>query len=284
MQLAGQLELSAPKPRRMTREAAPRHFFPDFFVQLYGYREYLRQSVLRDLRTKYKRSFLGYLWTMLHPLGMMAVLAIVFSQVMRIPVEHYAIFLFAGLLPWNYFNSTVMMSLNNIRANARLFGQVAVPKYIFIISLVFSNLVNFYLSVIPLIGIMLVLGHPITIAAAALPVVLLPLICVTVGISLMLAALNVFFDDTIHLAEVGLQALYFLCPVLYKRDILPPRLVKILEINPLFCQIESLRGLFYEGVLPPLDLFLVNFAASILILFLGLWMFKRAENKFMYFI
>lgn len=279
MQLASRLEFAAPP-----QNAEPLHFFPDFFVQLYGYREYLRQSVLRDLRTKYKRSFLGYLWTMLHPLGMMAVLAVVFSQVMRIPVEHYAVFLFAGLLPWNYFNSTVMMSLNNIRANARLFGQVAVPKYIFIISLVFSNLVNFYLSVIPLLAIMLILGHPITFAATALPIVLLPLICVTVGISLMLAALNVFFDDTVHLAEVGLQALYFLCPVLYKRDILPPRLVKILEVNPLFCQVEFLRGLFYEGVLPAPDLFLVNLAASVLILFLGLWMFKRAENKFMYFI
>lgn len=262
-----------------------RHFFLDFFYQIYAYREFLKQSVLRDLRTKYKRSSLGYLWTMLHPLGMMAVLAIVFSNIMRIPIKDFAIFLFAGLLAWNYFSSTVMMSLNNIRTNARLFSQIPLPKYIFIISLVCSNLVNFVLAVIPLLVLMLVFRHPITWAVLYFPIMLLPFLCVVIGVSLILATSNVFFDDTLHLTEVGMQALYFLSPVLYQRSMLPEWLVNYLVVlNPLFCEIEFIRIIFYDGVPPDPATFLVNFAGALLVLATGLWIFHRSESKFMYFV
>ncbi len=260
-------------------------FFLGFFYQIYAYREFLKQSVLRDLRTKYKRSSLGYLWTMLNPLGMMVVLAIVFSNIMRIPIKDYAIFLFAGLLAWNYFSSTVMMSLNNVRVNSRLFSQIPLPKYIFIVSLACSNLVNFLLALIPLLILMVIFGRPITAAVLAFPVVLLPFLCVVMGVSLILATSNVFFDDTLHLTEVAMQALYFLSPVLYHRGLLPEWLVKYLVIfNPLFCEIEFIRGLFYDGVLPDATTFFVNFAGALLVLAGGLWIFHRSEKKFLYFI
>lgn len=257
---------------------------PEFFTQAYAYREYLIQSVLRDLRNKYKRSILGYVWTMLHPLAMMAVLAIVFSHIMRFPTKDYAVFLFAGLLPWNYFNSTCLMSLHSIRANARLFGQIPIPKYVFIISLAFSNLVNYLLAIAPLIIIMLIMGRPIPISVLAFPLVLLPLFLVVMGVSLILATSNVFFDDTHHLAEVGMSMLYFMSPVLYGRELLPEWLVSYLVFNPLFCQIEFIRGIFYYGVLPDPQLYLINLGCSALILLIGLLIFKKAEDKFLYFL
>lgn len=205
---------------------APRYnFFFDFFIQIYRYREYLKQSVLRDLRNKYKRSALGYFWTVLHPLAMMTVLAVVFSKIMKINTKDYAVFLFAGLIAWNYFQSTALMSLHTIRANAKLFGQIPVPKFIFVVSLSLSNLTNLCFAIVPLLIIMLVTGKTIGLSFLALPIVILPLLCITMGLSLVLAASNVFFDDTLHLSEVGLQALYFLCPVLYHRELLPPWLV-----------------------------------------------------------
>lgn len=255
-----------------------------FFMDMFGYREYLKQSVLRDLRTKYKRSALGYLWTMLHPLMMMIILAIVFSHIMRIPVENYAVFLFCGLLPWNYFNSTAMMSLGSIRANSRLFGQVPVPKYIFVLSLAFSNLVNLFLALVPLLLIMLVTGRPVTWTVLTFPLVLLPIFFVTIGVSLVLAASNVFFDDTLHLAEVGMQALYFLSPILYYRELLPEDLIQFLVLNPLFLQIEFVRSIFYDGVFPDIGLYSLNLLASCLVLVFGLWVFKRLEDKFLYFV
>lgn len=257
---------------------------PEFLYQIFSYREYLIHSVSRDLKNKYKRSVLGYFWTMLHPLAMMTVLAVVFSHIMKIAVQDYAVFLFCGLLPWNYFNSTAMMSLSSIRANSRLFGQIPVPKYIFVLSLAFSNLFNLFVAIIPLLVIMLVLGRPIPPTILLFPLFLIPIFCVVIGVSLILATLNVFFDDTLHLTEVGMSILYFLCPVLYQRESLPPHLVNWLTLNPLFAQIEFFRGLFYTGTLPDLHALSMNFLASLAVLLVGLVVFRRNEDKFLYFI
>jgi ABC-type polysaccharide/polyol phosphate export permease len=264
--------------------AASLGYIPDFFYQIYLYREYLKQSVLRDLRIKYKRSVIGYFWTMLHPLLMMAVLATVFSHIMRMPISDYAIFLFAALLPWNFFSSSIMMSLNSVRAKARLFEQVPIPKYIFIVSIICSNLFNLIVALVPLLLLMVFFGRPITVACLAFPAVFFPLCLVTAGIALTLAAANVFFDDTLHLSEVGLSALYFLTPVLYHRDLLPPSLVKWLVFNPLFCQVEFIRAIFYDGTLPDVNAYLINLGGSLLVLLFGLFVFKSSEDKFLYFV
>ncbi len=258
--------------------------FPDFFMQIFNYREYLKQSVLRDLRTKYKRSVLGYFWTMAHPLAMMTVLAVVFSNIMRMAIKDYAIFLFSGLLAWNFFSSTVMMSLGSIRNNASLFRHVPLPKYVFILSIASSNLFNFVVAIVPLLLIMIASGHPVPLTALLFPVVLLPIFCVTIGVSLVLAASNVFFEDTLHLTEVAMSALYFLCPILYHRGLLPPELTKYLALNPLFAQLEFMRDIFYEGQVPEAGAYFLNFMASILVLAVGLWIFRKSEDKFLYFV
>jgi ABC-2 type transport system permease protein len=256
----------------------------DFFYQIYLYREYLKQSVLRDLRSKYKRSVLGYFWTMLHPLLMMAVLALVFSHMMRMNIRDYAVFLFAALLPWNFFSSSVMMSLNSVKSKARLFEQVPIPKYIFVISIVCSNLFNLVVALVPLFVLMVVMQRPIPWTVLLFPGVFLPLCLVTIGLSLVLAAANVFFDDTLHLSEVALSALYFLVPVLYHRELLPKGLADWLVYNPLFGQIEFIRAIFYDGVVPDLGAYLMNLGASVLVLLVGLFIFKSSEDKFLYFV
>ena len=129
---------------------------------------------------------------------------------------------------------------------------------------------------------MLVTGHTIHWTVLAFPLVVIPLIMVTVGVSLILAVSNVFFEDTLHLTEVALQALYFLSPVLYGRDQLPAHLVQWLSYNPLFGQIEFLRGIFFDGVLPDPISFFFNFTFSLIILCIGLTIFRKAEDRFLY--
>lgn len=258
--------------------------FLDFFTQVYLYREYLFESVRRDLRVKYKRSSLGYVWTVLHPLGMMMILTIVFSHVIKIQIPYFAVFLLAGLLTWNYFSSTVLMSLGSIRNHQTLLAQVPVPKYLFLLSLAFSNLVNCVLVSIPLLVVMLVTGAPFSLTVLAFPIMLLPLVIFTVGCALLVATSNVFFDDTLHLSEVLLQAMYFTLPLLYQRDFLPPNVAHLLVLNPLFGQIEFIRGVFYAGELPSLSMYLLNFAGSCLFLAAGLFVFRKAENKFLYYV
>lgn len=256
---------------------------PLFFKEMFDYREYLKQSVARDLKNKYKRSMLGYLWTMLHPLAMMAVLAVVFSNIMRLSIQDYAIFLFTGLLPWNFFSSTALMSLGSIRNNARLFSQVPLPKHIFVLSIAFSNAFNLLLALLPLFVLTLLMGRNIPSTALFFPVLLLPLFCMVVGISLLLAVCSVYFNDTLHLAEVALSALYFLSPIIYRREDLPAHLLQYITIlNPFFSLIEGFHGIFYYGQLPGFDVLIANYAAALLMLLFGLYVFRRTEDKFIY--
>jgi ABC-type polysaccharide/polyol phosphate export permease len=257
--------------------------FGEFFAHLYQYREYLKQSVARDLRRHYKRSVLGYLWSMLNPLFMMIILAVVFSKVMRFQMDDYAVFLFTGMIPWSYFQSSSTGSLGSIRANATIIQQVPVPKYIFPLSYVFSNLVTLFLSLVPLMVIILALGRTIHPTILLLPVVLVPLFLITTGVSLIFAVSNVFFEDTQHLVGILMQALYFLSPILYSREILPHWLQPWVVLNPMFGIIECTRDIIYFGNIPNWETYFLNLAGALVLLAIGLFMFKKAENKFVYF-
>lgn len=256
----------------------------NFFKVIYKYREYLKQSVARDLRKRYKRSFLGYFWSMLNPLCMMIILTVVFSNLMRSNLEAYAVFLFAGQLPFTFFQTSIGSSLDSIANNMNLMKQVPVPKYIFPLAIVFSNLADFLLTIIPLFLVMFVMNVSFKASIFFLPFVLLPLFCFTVGLSLLFATANVFFKDTQHLVDVLMKAIYFLCPVLYAREQLPTWLTKWLVLNPLFTMIENMRSIFYAGELPNFPIYFISLTASLLILTIALVIFKKSESKFIYFV
>lgn len=257
-------------------------FVRGFLLSFVQYRDYLVQSVARDLRKRYRRSFLGYLWSMLNPLLMMAILSVVFSNVMRGSTEHYPVFLFCGMLPWAYFSGTLVSSLHAVKGNMQIISQLPVPKYIFMLSMAFSQLFNYVVSLVPLIGVMWFLGVEISPYLLLIPLAILPLMIVTMGLSLMFSVFNVFFDDTEHLIGVFLQALYFLSPVLYGRDILPPSLKPLVELNPLFSIIETSRDLILNHQLPELGGYLTNLMYCCCWLLLGLFIFEKADDKFIY--
>lgn len=256
----------------------------EFIKSIILYKDYLIQSVLRDLRKRYKRSLLGYFWSMLNPLLMMLVLTVVFSAMMRNMVEHYAVFLFAGMIPWAYFSSTSLSSLHSITGNIRIISQIPVPKYLFVLSLAFSNMYTFVISLVPLAIIALILGHPITWHYLLFPVFFIPLFLITVGLSLCLSALNVFFEDTEHLTGVVIQAMYFMCPILYPVTMLSENVSAILKFNPLFTMIEIFKDIFYYGQIP--SLLLIGYATftSVVVLMIGLFIFNKADKKMIYFV
>lgn len=219
---------------------------------------------------------------MLHPLTSMAVLALVFSTLLNVRTENYALFLLCGLLPWNYLNSTVTMSLDSVRNNSRIFSQVPVPKFMFVLSIAVSNFANLFFALVPLVILMVAFKQPLHATALSFPIFILPVLLTTVGISLFLAALNVFFNDTRHLTEVALGLVYFLSPILYDRSMVPVSFHKWLEWNPLLYQIEQLRGIFFSGTFPSAASFFLSLCISLLILLVGLVFFRRCEDKFLY--
>jgi ABC-type polysaccharide/polyol phosphate export permease len=256
----------------------------EFGRTLYQYREYLKQSVARDLRKAYKRSTLGYLWSMLNPLLMMLIISSVFSVILRIQVEHYSVFLFAALMPWQYFNQTILGGLDSIRANRRIIEHLPIPKYIFILSLSFSNLANFLLALVPFIGVSLFVGKGLAWSMLALPLIILPLMMVSVGVALFFATMNVFFDDTRHLTVVLLQALYYLTPIMYGMEHLPSDLARWLQLNPMYHIIGLMRSALYFGSFPSSADLLVAYGLGVGVLMVGLAIFRSADSKFMYFL
>lgn len=263
----------------MSKEPA---IFKKFINEVLEHKEFIKQSVQRDLKNKYKRSSLGYLWTIIHPLAMMVILAIVFSRLANMPMKTYAPFLFCALLPWNFFESTISMSLHSIRNNAKLFSQVPIPKYIFIISILCSNLFNLIISLIPMLLIILVLDAKLSCYALLFPLLLLPLIIFTLAFAMITALSNVFFDDTAHLSEVILRVLYFLSPILYSRELLPAKVSELIYINPLFGMIENFRFAFIGPSLPNFHIYLLTLAIAISLLYLALLGFKKADRLILY--
>jgi ABC-type polysaccharide/polyol phosphate export permease len=274
--------MNVPSPiKTMAKPALP---LGELCTNLWRYREYLKQSVARDLRKKYKRSHLGYLWSMLNPLCMMIILTVVFSKLFRFQVEHYSVFLFSAILPWQYFSGSVTGSLNSVRANKKIIEHFPVPPYIFALSLAFSNLVNLALAIVPLLGVMLTVGKPISPTMLLLPVGIIPLIMVTLGTALCFSASNIFFDDTQHLVGILLQALYYLSPILYGREHLSQNMLTFFSLNPMFPIIEVIRSLIYVGQIPSVPLLAHAYLSGFLVLWFGLWAFRKASKRFMYFI
>ncbi|MCI5064779.1 ABC transporter permease [bacterium] len=261
---------------------AGEHFLT-FFRDVYSYRGYIVQSVTRDLRKKYKRSSLGYLWSMLNPLLMITVLTVIFSNLLP-RVEHYAVFLFSALISWQYFSGTVSECMSSIRGNMNLIQQVPMPKFIFPITIACSNFVNLLLTLVALLIVTVVVGRPLHWTVLLFPIYFIPLLLITLGLGLLLAVSEIFFEDTKHLTKLVLQAWYYLTPVLYGPAMLPEHVVRWLRLNPLFYPVTQLREIFYDGAVPALLPYLLSVGVGVVVLAVALRVFYRNEDKFIYFV
>src|SRR5579875_3523851 len=143
--------------------------------ETFRYRELIWALAMKELKIRYKRSVLGFLWALLNPMLLMLILTVVFSTIMGNAIQHYAIFLLSLLLPWTFFSQSLSYAVEAIVGNGDLIKKVAIDKLVFPIAAVVSNMINLLLSMIPLILIVLVLRHPITAAWLFLPIPLLSL-------------------------------------------------------------------------------------------------------------
>lgn len=258
--------------------------------ELIGYRSLIVNLMVKDLKTRYKRSVLGFLWSLLNPLAMMVVFTVVFTVILPSQINNYPIFLLCGLLPWNYFTSGVMVSINSVVGNANLVKKVYFPREVLPISSVLANLVNFLLGLAVLMVVLIVFRMNFSPWLWLLPVVIIIQTCFLLGVVLFLSAVNVYYRDTLMIMDVVLLAWFFLTPVVYALDVLPTaysvlglninvlRLMYIL--NPMASLISAYRDLLYYGYRTDLDFFLRTAATSIAILVLGYWYFTRHSRDF----
>jgi len=240
----------------------------------------LRNLVHRDLTVRYKRSVVGFFWTMLHPLLLVLILTMVFSSVFRFELPRYEVYVLAAMLPWNFFAQTTVGSMASLAWNGALMKRVRVPKSIFVLSSVIAGLVNLALSYIPLFLIMVVRGAPMTSALAFLPVSILILAVFTYGISLLLSAMAVYFIDVREMYSVALTALLYFTPVIYPLSVIPEHFLPFFKFNPLLYFVRIVRAPIYEGVVPPLETIGIASVLAAVSLIVGWTVFRRLARGF----
>ena len=252
--------------------------------QLYQHGDLIGYLVMRDLRVRYRRSTLGLLWTMVQPLMMMLVLHIVFSSVFRFELYRYPVYALAGILFWNFFSQSIVASMNSLRANAGILQKLPVAKAVFPIATVISGVVNLCLALVPLFGILVVSGHPITSALLFLPVSILLAALFTLGAGLLLSPLAVFFHDVVELVGVVLMLLMYMTPVMYPMSIIPEHLRWMVRWNPVRSILEVFRDPIYYGKVPPLSHLAVASTVALGMLVLGAYFFRKSSDRIPFYV
>ena len=251
-----------------------------FLLNFSKYRFLLLELVKRDIKVKYRSSVLGILWSFMNPLLMMVVMTIIFSTLFGRTITNFPVYYLSGMLIFTLFSQGSSGALTSITGNAAMLNKVYIPKYMYSLSRVLSNLVTFIFSIIILFLIMIATQAPfsIYILYSFLPVILV--VIMTIGAGLLLATVNVFFRDIQHLYKVFTTLLMYGSAIFYPVSIVPEQFQIFFIINPLFAIITLFRDSFYSGT--PYDLFNVVYAStfSILLLILGMVMFYKYQDKF----
>lgn len=248
--------------------------------EIYRNRELIWALAAKELHVRYKRSVLGFLWALLHPLFMMTILTIVFSSLARFPVKDYAVFLISALFPWVFFSQALSYSVECLVANGELLKKVRVPKSVFPVAVILSNTINFLLSLLPLLLILLVLRFPIHWTWLYLPVPTLGLVMFVLGCSFFLSAANVYFRDVSHILQIVLSGWFYLSPIIFSLDLLPQHYRQFFRLNPMLYVLNGFRLAIYYGQLPSLQSVAASVAIGATTLVLGYAFFRRLEHTF----
>lgn len=248
------------------------------------YRGLLAQLVSKDIKTKYRRSMLGYLWSVLNPLMMMMILTVVFSTIFRNDIPNFPVYFLTGQLIFNAFSESTNTAMTSVISNSALIKKVYFPKYILPVSKSGAAFVNFVLSLIALVVVLAITKTQISWAIFLLPLPLMYLLMISTGIGLFLSALAVRFRDVVHLYSVVLTALMYLTPIFYPITILPPAARQIVSFNPIFHILEMFRCVVMYGTAPSLKSNLVCLGFSVIALCVGMVTFKKNQDQFILYL
>lgn len=254
-------------------------------LDFWKYRDLLKLLVVKDVKLKYRRSFLGYVWSILNPLMTMIVMTIVFSTMFARDIENFPVYLFCGQLLFNFMNSSTNSAITSINGNAALLKKTYVPKYIFTVSTITSGAVDLLFSLGALVIVMLVTRARFTWYILLFPFVLVQLYLFCVGLGLFLAQANVFFRDTQFIYNAVITAWTYLTPIFYPLEALPGWLIWIVKhCNPMYFYVGQFRDLVYTGTMPGPVILVAGWSAAFIMLAIGIWSFRRSQDKFILYI
>ena len=238
----------------------------------------LKELVKKELTSKYKDSVLGILWSFFNPLLILLVFTAIFSMLFGRQIQNYPVYFLSGRLLYDFYNSATKGAMRSIKRNGSLIKKIYVPKYMFSISSVLYEFINFLISFVILIGVMFVTGatfYP-TILYGIIPVVLM--LILIFGVGLILAVCNTYFTDVGHLYNVFTLLLMYASALFYPMEIVPSPIQKIFTLNPIYSAISSFRECIY-GVTPSTSTLLYLAAFAFTTLGIGILLFKIYEKK-----
>ena len=255
----------------------------------YTYKKYgflLQQLVSRDFKVKYKRSVLGIVWSLLYPILMMAVMAVVFSNVFKFstPGVSYLAYLLIGLTYFNYFSEASNLAMSSVVANFSLINKVYIPKYIFPLSKCLFVGINFLLTLIPLYVVIIATGTGLNWWHLLLPFSFVCLFLFTVGMGFILSTISVFLRDMFYIYGIVLTIWTYLTPIMYDISIINPTLQFIMKLNPMYQFINFARSIILYGNCPTIGQFAGCAVSALVIFFLGIFIFKKKQDKFIYYV
>lgn len=254
-------------------------------LTLFKYKDLLHQLVLKDIKLKYRRSYLGYIWSILNPLLMMGVLVIVFSNLFRFDIPNFAVYILTGQVIFGFVSEATSLSASSITSNAGLLKKTYVPKYIFTLSRVTSSLVNLLFSLIALALVMVITKVTINWSILLLPIVILEVYIFALGLSLILATYSVFFRDIQYLWGVFISIWMYLTPIIYPVSIIPKQYLWFYEhLNPMYFYVQQFRSIVLDGKVFSLELFLQGSIIAAIFLLIGLFLFNRKQDDFILYI
>lgn len=248
------------------------------------YQPLLKELVSRDLKVKYRRSFLGYLWSLLNPLLMMVVMTVVFSYMFRFEIPNFPLYLICGNTLWTFFNESTTMAMHSVLANGALIRKVYVPKFIFPISRVLSSFVTMSFSLVAILIVMIFTRVPFSYTMLLFPIPLFFLLLFSMGIGMILSALSVFFRDIVHLYGVLTLAWMYLTPIFYPIAALPEEVAGIVKCNPMYYYITFFRDLVLYGQIPEASMWIWCIVSSLVSLLLGLGIFRKLQKNFILYV
>ena len=248
--------------------------------ELYDYRNLIWVLAWVEFKQRYKNSVLGYFWSLLEPLLMFAVLYIVFSNLMRVQVEHYQLFLLQGIIMWSFFTRSTSASLMAIAGKPQLVKKVYFPRDILVISGCITALLMSIFESIVFLAFLLFFGIPLSVNIAYLPIIIFLFFMIALGTSLVLAALNVYYRDIQYIWALVLQIGFFATPAIFPLSVFPPYLLKVLSYNPLAQVIFLARDVTLYSKVPNMASFLFVIFIAVVVLVFGYVIFTRLEPRF----
>ncbi len=251
------------------------------FEELYAYREMIRSLVRRDLTGKYKKSVLGFLWTMVDPLLQLIVYTLVFTYILPMGIENFYIHLFVALVPWNFFSSCMVGGSTVIVNQQDMIKKIYFPREVLAISYVVSQFISMGLSFLVVFIVLIISGTGLNLAGVAcLPVVMIVQFVYCMGVTLFTSAITVYFRDMQMILNVLAMALLYASPVIYSLDRVPQSIYTIYMLNPMSAIIKAYRDILYFKTIPDWKNLGCALLISLLVLVLGELVFQKLKRRF----